>query len=242
MQLAELNALGGLRHLLFTYKAPFPALVALNDVELTQFFRGELELEPCSMGRVQQMRAYGLGMPSKICLVCLRKGMATPHYFNYALSVACPTHDVELLDACPFCDAPIAYTRRLRHQCINCLNIFLDHEPKAARNWMTNFKQRFSPSADLGFCAVRSHSDMAIARILVWHNRPGRSRPKDKFPYVGLRHYAWLEQVANMTDSDLAHLATDFVEKHPRYINDLTEWTRYETPANIVIQKALNLL
>lgn len=239
MQLAEMNTFGSLRNLLRTYNASFSALMVLSDDELQLFFEGKLTLGRRRMTSVLYLKAFGLGLQGKVCLVCMNKGMIVPHYFNYSLSLICPIHDIALLDVCDRCEKPILYTRTHRLRCVGCRRDFRESEPNPAAEWTKEFRRRFSPGLELGFCSVKSHSDLAISRLLLWHHTPRNYRSKYNYPYLGVGCYPWLEQAAYMPDHMIEQVVEEFRNKHPKHLKDLIAWTRYPTPVNSIIQKIL---
>lgn len=239
MQIAELNALGSLRHLLRSYKVSFSSLVVLSDDELQLFLEGKLNVARRSAKSVPYIKALGLGIPGRICLVCMENGMVTPHYFNYLLSLICPIHGVTLLELCDKCDAPILYTRTHRLRCGKCRGDFRDSEPKLAADWEKEFRRRFSPSEELGFCSVKSHSDLAITRLLLWHHAPRRYRSSYNYPHLGLRRHPWLASTAYMSDDAIEQIVIEFRNKHPRHVDELVAWTRCPTPVNSIVQRVL---
>lgn len=239
MQLAEMNALGSLRDLLRSYKASFASLMVLSEDELHLFLEGELELRDRSTTSVPYLKALGLGLPGRVCVVCMSKGMNVPHYFNYSLSLICPIHETHLLEICDGCESPILYTRKHRLRCGRCQRDFRESEPVLAMEWAKEFRRRFSPNRELGFCSVKGHSDLAITRLLLWHHAPGKNRSRYSYPNLGIRRHPWLEQTAYMPDHWIEQVVYEFRKKHPKHLNDLVNWTRCPTPANSIIQRML---
>jgi len=239
MQLAEMNALGSLRDLLRCYKASFVSLMVLSEDELHRFLEGGLELRDRSTTSVPYLKAIGLGLPGRICLICNSQGMTVPHYFNYSLSLICPIHETLLLEICDGCESPILYTRKHRLRCGHCHRDFRESQPTPAPDWAKEFRRRFSPVQELGFCDVTGHSDLAITRLLLWHYAPGKNRSKYSYPNLGIKRHPWLEQAAYLPDEWIEKIVVEFRDKYPKHVDDLAAWTRYPTPINSIIQRVL---
>ena len=239
MQLAEMNSLGSIRDLLRSYKASFSSLMVLSDDELQRFFEGKLSLRSRNTKSVPSLKAWGLGLQGRICLVCMDHGMVVPQYFNYPLSIICPTHETILLDVCDGCGSSILYTRKHRFRCGRCQRDFRESTPSPAPEWAKEFRRRFSPGKELGFCSVKSHSDLAIARLLLWYQSAGGNRSRYNYPRLSVRHHPWLEKVAYMADHLIEQVLDEFRNESPKRLENLIAWTRYPTPVNSIIQGLL---
>ncbi len=239
MQLAEMNSLGSLRDLLRSYKASFSSLMVLSDDELQRFFEGKLTLRSRNSKSVPSLKAWGLGLQGRICLVCMDEEMVVPQYFNYPLSLICPIHETVLLDVCDGCDSSILYTRKHRLRCGRCQRDFRESTPIPAADWAKEFRRRFSPGKELGFCSVKSHSDLAIARLLLWYQSAGGNRSRYNYPHLSVRHHPWLERVAYMADHLIEQVLEEFRNESPKRLDNLIAWTRCPTPVNSIIQGLL---